>query len=147
VAALVANVVANVALIALLFELWAPADLKQLPWLQGVARIPGLVLGMAIASSVSNYLQFALLWRYLKRAGVYRRQPGWGRHWLRMGFACAVLAIVVGFGLWLWPWQQWTGERILTRIWRLALLVGAGGAAYVGALFATGFRMRDLRGA
>jgi putative peptidoglycan lipid II flippase len=55
--------------------------------------------------------------------------------------------VVVGIGLWLWPWQQWTHERIITRIWKLVALVCAGGAAYVAALFATGFRMRDLRGA
>jgi putative peptidoglycan lipid II flippase len=101
---------------------------------------------MAIASSVSNYLQVALLWWYLKRAGVYQRQPGWSRHWLRMGLACAALAVVVGIGLWLWPWQQWTHERIVTRIWKLAVLVCVGGVAYVGALFAGGFRMKDLRG-
>ncbi|HEY9112627.1 MAG TPA: polysaccharide biosynthesis C-terminal domain-containing protein, partial [Rhodanobacteraceae bacterium] len=108
--------------------------------------VPGLHLGMAIASSVSNYLQFALLWRYLKRAGVYRRQPGWGRHWLRIGLASAALVVVVGIGLWFWPWQQWTHERIVTRIWKLVGLVCAGGAAYTLALYATGFRMRDLRG-
>ncbi|TAN05381.1 MAG: murein biosynthesis integral membrane protein MurJ [Rhodanobacteraceae bacterium] len=145
--ALVVNMVANFALIALLFELWAPAGLKQLPWLEGIAKVPGLHLGMAIASSISNYLQFALLWRYLKRAGVYHHQPGWGRHWLRMALACAALAIVIGIGLWFWPWTQWTQERIVTRVWRLALLVCAGGAAYVAALYACGFRARDLRGA
>ena len=144
--ALVVNMIANFALIALLFELWAPAGLKQLPWLEGIARVPGLHLGMAIASSISNYLQVALLWGYLRRAGVYQRQPGWSRHWLRMGLACAALVIVVGVGLWLWPWQQWTHERIVTRIWKLAVLVCAGGAAYAGALFASGFRMKDLRG-
>ncbi|HEX5960772.1 MAG TPA: murein biosynthesis integral membrane protein MurJ [Rhodanobacteraceae bacterium] len=146
VVALVVNMVCNFALIVLLFELWAPAGLKQLPWLEGIARQPGLHLGMAIASSISNYLQFALLWWYLRRAGVYQRQPGWSRHWLRMLVACAALVVVVGIGLWFWPWQQWTQERIPTRVWRLAALVCAGGAAYVLALFASGFRMRDLRG-
>jgi putative peptidoglycan lipid II flippase len=143
--ALVVNMVCNFALIALLFELWAPAGLKQSPWLEGIARVPGLHLGMAIASSVSNYLQFALLWRYLERAGVYQRQPGWARHWLRIGVACAALLGVVAAGLWFWPWQQWTHEPIFTRVWKLVALVCAGGAAYVAALYATGFRMRDLR--
>jgi putative peptidoglycan lipid II flippase len=143
--ALVVNMVCNFALIALLFELWAPAGLKQLTWLEGIARVPGLHLGMAIASSVSNYLQFALLWRYLKRAGVYQRQPGWTRHWLRIGVSCAALLVAVGAGLWFWPWQQWTHEPILARIWKLVALVCAGGAAYGAALYATGFRMRDLR--
>jgi putative peptidoglycan lipid II flippase len=144
--ALVVNMLANFVLIALLFELWAPAGLKRLPWLEGIAQVPGLHLGMAIASSVSNYLQVALLWWYLRRAGVYRHQPGWGRHWLRMLLACVALMAVVGIGLWAWPWPQWTQERIVMRIWKLAVLVCAGGAAYVGVLFASGFRMRDLRG-
>ncbi|MGH8125521.1 MAG: murein biosynthesis integral membrane protein MurJ [Rhodanobacteraceae bacterium] len=143
--ALVVNMVCNFALIALLFELWAPAGLKQLPWLEAIARVPGLHLGMAIASSVSNFLQFALLWRYLKRAGVYQRRPGWGRHWLRIASACAALVIVIAIGLWFWPWQQWTVEPIVTRIWKLAVLVCAGGAAYVVALYAQGFRVRELR--
>jgi putative peptidoglycan lipid II flippase len=144
--ALVVNMVANFALIALLLELWAPASVRQLPWLAGIAQVPGLHLGMAIASSVSNYLQFALLWRYLKRAGVYQRQPGWGRHWLRIVSASAVLVAVVGAGLWFWPWHQWTQEPIAMRMWKLAVLVAGGGVAYLGTLFATGFRMRDLRG-
>ncbi|MGH8115785.1 MAG: murein biosynthesis integral membrane protein MurJ [Rhodanobacteraceae bacterium] len=144
--ALVVNMVANFALIALLFELWAPPQLRHVPWLEGIAQVPGLHLGMAIASSVSNYLQFALLWRYLKRAGVYRRQPGWARHWLRIGVASAALVIVVGVALWFWPWQQWTHERVIMRLWKLAVVVCAGGAAYVGVLYGMGFRMRDLRG-
>jgi putative peptidoglycan lipid II flippase len=143
--ALIVNMACNFALIALLFELWAPSAVRQLPWLEGIARVPGLHLGMAIASSISNYLQFALLWRYLKRAGVYRPQPGWGRHWLRIGVASGALAVVVGIGLWFWPWQQWTREPIAMRVWKLVGLVCAGGAAYLVGLYATGFRMRDLR--
>ncbi len=145
--ALVVNMVANFALIALLFELWAPADVRHLSWLAGVARVPGLHLGMAIASSLSNYLQFVLLWRYLKRAGVYRRQAGWGRHWLRILCASLALVLVVGAGLWFWPWHQWTQEAVTVRMWKLAALVAAGGIAYVGTLFGMGFRGRDLRGA
>lgn len=147
VAALIANMACNFALIALLFELWAPPAIKQLPWLAGIAKVPGLHLGMAIASSLTNYLQFALLWRYLKRAGVYHAQPGWGRHWLRIAIACAALVAVIGAGLWLWPWVQWTREAIALRLAKLVGLVAAGGLAYVLALFACGFRLRDLRGA
>ncbi|HET9191164.1 MAG TPA: lipid II flippase MurJ, partial [Rudaea sp.] len=142
VAALIVNMVFNFALIALLFETRAPADLQQLPWLDGIARLPGLHLGLAIASSVSNYLQFALLWRYLKRAGVYTPQPGWTRHWLRLGLASAAMMAVLVAGIWLWP--DWTGVRIAVRAWHLAVLVLAAAGAYVAVLFASGFRMRDL---
>ena len=141
--ALVVNMAFNFILIAALFEAWAPADLKQMPWLDGIARLPGLHIGLAIASSVSNWLQFALLWRYLKRAGVYSRQPGWAAHWLRLGFASVAMLAVLIAGVWLW--QDWTTVRIATRGWHLAVLVAAAAIVYVGALFASGFRMRDLQ--
>ncbi|MEO7149114.1 MAG: murein biosynthesis integral membrane protein MurJ [Rhodanobacteraceae bacterium] len=143
VATLIVNMVFNFALIALLFELWAPPVLKRLPWLDGIARLPGLHLGLAIASSLSNYLNFILLWRFLKHAGVYQHQPGWARHWLRLGVACAAMVVVLLFGLWIWP--HWTEVRILTRAWHLAVLVTAAGSVYLLTLLATGFRMRDLR--
>jgi putative peptidoglycan lipid II flippase len=145
VVALIANMVFNFALIALLFELWAPPALKSLPWLQGIAREPGLHVGLAFASSLSNWLNCMLLWHYLKKAGVYRREPGWAAQMLRLTFACTAMVVVLAAGLWLWPWQHWTEVRILVRAWHLAALVIAGGATFLLTLFAAGFRMRDLR--
>ena len=46
-------------------------------------------------------------------------------------------------GLVLWP--EWTDVEKWHRVWRLAVLVIAGGGAYVVALLAMGFRPRDLR--
>ena len=145
VVALISNMVFNFALIALLFELWAPPALKSLPWLQGIARQPGLHVGLAFASSFSNWLNCAQLWHYLKKAGVYQHEPGWARHWWRLGFACAVMTVVLAACLWLWPWPAWTQMRILSRAGHLAAVVTVGGAAFLAGLFAAGFRMRDLR--
>jgi len=144
VVSLISNMVFNVLLVAALFLLWATPAQRQAGWLQGVAEIPGLHVGLAVASVLSNYLQFAQLWYWLKRAGVYDPQPGWLRHWLRLAFACATMVAVLLAGLWLWP--HWTEVPVRTRLWHLAVLVAAGGAAYVGGLFAAGFRLRDLRG-
>ena len=145
VVALVSNMVFNFALIALLFELWAPPSLKNLPWLQGIARQPGLHVGLAFASSLSNWLNCLQLWHYLKKAGVYRREAGWMRHGFRLGTACTLMVAVLAAGLWLWPWQEWTAVRIPVRAWHLAAMVIAGAAAFVAGLFGAGFRMRDLR--
>ncbi|SFK23048.1 murein biosynthesis integral membrane protein MurJ [Rhodanobacter glycinis] len=141
---LVTNMLFNGLLVALLFELWATPAQKQLGWLQGIAQVPGLHVGLAMASVLSNYLQFALLWRWLKRAGVYDHQPGWARHWLRLAVSCAAMIVVLLAGRWLWP--HWTVVPVFVRVWHLAVLVTAGGLAYVGTLFACGFRLRDLRG-
>jgi putative peptidoglycan lipid II flippase len=143
VVSLVSNMVFNVLLVALLYALWATPAQRQAGWLQGIAGVPGLHVGLAVASVLSNYLQFAQLWYWLKRAGVYDAQPGWLRHWLRLAFACAAMVAVLLAGRWLWP--HWTVVPVHTRLWHLAVLVAAGGAAYVGGLFAAGFRVRDLR--
>ena len=146
VASLLTNMLLNVVFLALLFELWAPAGLKQLSWLDGIARAPGLHMALGLASAVAAYVNLWLLWHWLKRAGVYQRQPGWSRHLLRLAAACAVMVAVLLLGRWLWP--DWVhGVPVLTRLWHLAVLVLAGGASYVAVLFAGGFRLRDLRAA
>lgn len=143
VAAMVVNMLFNGVFIVILFELWATPAARQASWMAGIAQVPGLHLALGIASSLSSYLNFVLLWHWLKRSGVYRRQPGWLRHWARLALACAAMVLVLAAGRWLWP--DWDGVATFTRVWRLAVLVVAGAAAYVVALFAAGLRMGDLR--
>lgn len=144
VAALIANMLFNGVFIVLLFELWAPPALKQAGWFDGVAQVPGLHVALAIASTLSSYLNFILLWRWLKRAGVYSPKPGWAQHWLRLTLACAAMVSVLLVGRWFW--SDWVGAPLFTRGWHLLVLVLAGGAAYVATLFASGLRPRELRG-
>ncbi len=141
--ALVANMVFNLAFIVLLFELWATPAQHHMGWFDAIAKVPGLHVALAIASTLSSYLNFLLLWHWLKRAGVYQPDAGWGRHWLRLATASVVMAVVLLVGRWLWP--DWTQAPVFTRIWHLAVLVIAGASAYLGALFVSGFRLRELR--
>ncbi|MEO9079921.1 MAG: lipid II flippase MurJ, partial [Rhodanobacter sp.] len=141
---MIASMILNGVFIVLLFTWWAPPALQQQGWLAGIAQVPGLHLGLAIASALSSYVNFLLLWHWLKKAGVYQRQPGWGRHWVRLLLACAVMVVVLVAGRWWWP--HWSGVPIFTRVWHLAVLVGAGGLSYIATLFASGLRLRDLRG-
>ncbi len=143
VTALLANIVFNVLFIGLLFALWAPAPVRQLPWLEAIAKVPGLHMGLCIASSLSSYLNFMLLWHWLKRSGAYRRQAGWGRHLLRVGLACAAMVVVLLLGRCLWP--DWMTSPVWTRVWHLVVLVAAGGLTYLCVLSVLGFRPRDLR--
>jgi putative peptidoglycan lipid II flippase len=143
VAAMIANMALNVALLALLFWLWkAPGDLDQ-GWRAGLARVPGLHVALAMASALASYLNLALLWRALRRDGIYAREPGWARFTARLLLACAAMVLVLLAGRWLWP--DWS-VGAWTRIWRLGAMIGVGGLAYAAVLSALGFRIRELRG-
>ena len=142
---LLANMLFNVLLVSGLFECWASPVQKQLGYLQGIAQVSGLHVALAVATVLSGYLQFALLWRCLKRAGVYDPQPGWMQHWLRLIMACLVLMAVLLAGRCLLP--PWGMLSVYVRAWHLALLVVMGTLVYVGTLFACGFRIRYLRSA
>ena len=112
-------------------------------WRQALAGIHGahalLALAIAIAGWV-NALQLAWL---LRRAGVYRRQPGWTRFLVQLAAATLILVLVVlAFRL---AWTDWGHWAWWERGWRLAAMVGAGGAAYAAVLLALGVRPRDLR--
>ena len=143
IAAMVANMVLNVLLVGVLFALWhAPGSLGG-GWLAAISRVPGLHMALALASAIASWLNLALLWRALRRDGIYRRQPGWGAHLLRLGAACVAMALVLAIGLHHWPdWGAWSPLR---RVVRLGVLVAAGGGTFLAVLVACGFRLRHLR--
>src|ERR1700754_4732399 len=143
VASLVANMVFNVAFLALLFFLWASPEQKAGSWMAAIATIPGLHMALGMASALASYLNLLLLWRWLGKAGVYARQPGWARHLLRLAISCAVMIAVLLVGLHVWP--EWSDVEKWKRVWRVGGLGCAGGGAYVVTLFALGFRLRELR--
>ncbi|HEV8695438.1 MAG TPA: murein biosynthesis integral membrane protein MurJ [Lysobacter sp.] len=142
VASLIANMVLNGLFLSVLFLLWVPAD-RQSNVLAALAATPGLHLALGLASALASYLNLMLLWRWLRKAGVYQRQPGWGRYAMQLLLACAAMTAVLLVGL------QWTPDftsvNTGTRIVNLAGLVIGGAVVYLAALVALGFRPRDLR--
>ena len=130
--AAILTVIANVVLtIALTTPLW-------------LNKVPGAHGGIALATGLAGIFNAWLLWRYLKRAGLLRPQPGWGRYWLRLGVACATMAaVVLALRLYIGDWT--TMPSLLHRALLLLAVVAAGGIAYVLALLAMGMRPRDLR--
>ncbi|MEH6582008.1 MAG: murein biosynthesis integral membrane protein MurJ [Halioglobus sp.] len=100
-------------------------------------------VGLALATSLSAYLNAGLLLRGLVRDGIYRFQPGWLVYSSRLLAATAAMAAVLWFllpapALWLdWSWQQ--------RAWEMAQLCGLGGLAYLVIHLLGGTRLRHLR--
>ena len=84
-----------------------------------------------------------LLWRALRRHGVYQPQPGWARHWTRLATSCVVMVAILLVGLWFW--NDWATGTAPTRILRLTILMVAGGGGFLATLFACGFRLSELR--
>ncbi len=143
VTALIANMVLNIAILALMYVFWVPEASKAGGVWATLAQTPGLHLALGIASALSSYINLVLLWRWLKRDGVYQPQPGWGRFSLRLALASAALCVAVLAGKSLAP--DFTSAPVLARIGWLLALVAAGGGAYAIALLAMGWRLRELR--
>jgi putative peptidoglycan lipid II flippase len=144
VTSLVANMLLNFALLGALYAVMVPAPLRAQGVLAALAATPGLHLALGIASALASYVNLGLLWRWLRRDGVYQPAPGWGRFALRLALACATLCAVVLAGLHWAP--DFTTAPVPQRVAWLLGLVGAGVAAYGAALVAMGWRLRELRG-
>jgi len=98
---------------------------------------------LALSTGMSAILNSSMLYRGLRRAGVYRPSTQWRRLWPRLLLANALLAAF----LWLaaGDWAAWSGYAPVTRMVRLGACVGGGFALYFGVLWLTGLRYRDLK--
>jgi putative peptidoglycan lipid II flippase len=143
VAALVANMVFNLLLLALLFQLKVPDAAKAQGVMSALASVPGLHFALGLASALSSYLNLVLLWRWLRKADVYDLQPGWTRFLVRAGIANLIMVAALLAGLQLAP--SFTEASAWTRIAWLGVLVAGGGLVYGLAMLGLGFRPRDFR--
>lgn len=105
--------------------------------------IPGAHAALALATSLAGFVNAGLLYRRLRRDGVYLPGRNWGLVLMRVAAANAALAAVLIFGpAKLDVWLQWD---TLTRAWHLAAWVGAGMAVYFATLAALGVRLRSFK--
>ncbi|MCL1633211.1 murein biosynthesis integral membrane protein MurJ [Luteimonas sp. SX5] len=108
-----------------------------------LGHVGGAHACLALAIALAGWLNAVQLWWYLRRVGVYERQPGWGRFLRQLAVAAVgMAAMVVGL---LAFWQGWTAWPWWERAWKLAVVVGSGAAVYAALLWLQGVRPRDLR--
>jgi putative peptidoglycan lipid II flippase len=98
--------------------------------------------GLALSIGLASCLNAALLYRGLRKLGVFKPLPGWGGFVLRLALAMATMGAVLWYGMgsessWLHP----QGSRIV----RLSILVISGGTSYFAMLWLCGFRIADFR--
>ncbi|MCC7487857.1 MAG: murein biosynthesis integral membrane protein MurJ [Burkholderiales bacterium] len=98
--------------------------------------------GLALAIGLGACLNAALLYRELRRRGIYVPRPGWAVFFFRLTIAvyamCVVLWAAGGVS------AEWIAAGAAVRVARLAGVVGLGAAAYFGALWLLGFRLADF---
>lgn len=100
-------------------------------------------VGLAFTTAMAAYVNAYLLYRGLRKGGVYHPAASWPMLWLRYGAAnLAMVGVLLGF---LWAWNLWAEWGAMERILRLALVCMAGLAVYLAALFAVGVRLRDFK--
>jgi len=126
VVAMVSNMVLNLAFVASLLAI----------------GFRGPHTGLALASSAAAYINAGLLFRALRRQGVYQPEQGWGRVLLAV---TAGGAAMVGVLLWqAGDLPQWSEAGAISRALRLTWLIALGSAIYTAATLAGGLRLRHL---
>jgi putative peptidoglycan lipid II flippase len=99
-------------------------------------------VGLALATALAAWINGGLLYRTLRRQGVYRPGPGWGRFLLQVGLAAAGLAALLLYGV--ADLSTWAARDGLERALHLAGWVAAGVAVYGLLLLVAGVRPRQL---
>ena len=99
--------------------------------------------GLALSISLAACLNAALLFRGLRRHGIYTPQSGWPAFYAKLSIAL----LSMGIALYLSrgatnDWIEWT---LMQRLLHLSLIVSFGATVYFATLWLTGFRLRDFK--
>jgi putative peptidoglycan lipid II flippase len=98
--------------------------------------------GLALAIGLGACLNAGLLYRGLRRSGVYHPVPGWAGFFLKVAVSVAVMVVVLWLAMGNPEWWLAAGwERKIPAVLGLVCL---GSAVYGGCLFAFGFRPRHF---
>jgi putative peptidoglycan lipid II flippase len=98
---------------------------------------------LAVSTGLSAIINSTLLYRGLRRDGIYRPSPAWGKLLRQVVLASLAMAAF----LW-WvsgDWSDWTGWSAARRAAWLGLSVVGGAVVYFGVLALSGTRPRDLK--
>jgi putative peptidoglycan lipid II flippase len=114
--------------------------------LYAIARATGSEIGhagLALSTSFTASLNAAMLWRRLRRDGVFVPEKGWSSFLLRL--LAANLAMALAALALTGPTAGWIAQPVTDRIVRLAIAIVAAVAAYFATLLITGLRPAHLR--
>ncbi|MGQ0545956.1 MAG: murein biosynthesis integral membrane protein MurJ [Betaproteobacteria bacterium] len=98
--------------------------------------------GLALAIGLGACLNAALLYRFLRKGGVYTPQPGWPLFLAKVAAAVAAMAAALYFAM--GPASWWLAAPWQHKVPAVLGLVALGAACYGAMLFLFGLRPRDF---
>ena len=104
--------------------------------------VPLAHAGLALATSISAFINAGLLLVTLKNLGVYQPRAGWSKLGLQLVVAnlCMVVVLYVMRG----DLSLWLQADVWSRLTKLSIVIAGGTACYFTALFIVGVRPRTL---
>lgn len=99
-------------------------------------------VGLALAISISAFVNAALLYRMLRREGIYTPENGWGIWFARILLATTVMGALLAWGV--GDLDTWLKADAGARALQLTVLVVGGVFVYLAALLLLGARPREL---
>ncbi len=109
-----------------------------------MAGIKGPHAGLALATGLAAFINAGLLFRQLRRDGVYHAEPGWGSFTLRILLANGAM---VAFLWWVNDGAlEWLGRHAMERAMHLGGLIAGAAVIYIAVLLLLGIRPRQLLG-
>ena len=98
--------------------------------------------GLALSISAGATFNAFWLWRLMRKAGIYRPEPGWGAFLFKL----AVALYLMGGALWysMGSESSWFEISATVRALKLTAVIAAGSATYFASLWVMGFRVRDF---
>jgi len=125
--AIVVNMVCNVIFVVLLVEV----------------DFEGPHAGLALATTISSFVNAMLLLRGLRRQQVYQPQSGWKKLLLQIGISVLLMGLVLYYAASAEQW--WLAGEAMDRILHLAWLIPLGAGVYLSSLFMAGVRFHHFR--
>ncbi|MEE9447426.1 MAG: murein biosynthesis integral membrane protein MurJ [Arenicellales bacterium] len=99
-------------------------------------------VGLALSTSIAALVNAGALFYMLRKDKTFLLQAGWLRFIFQVVLASAAMVACL---LWLNPELKfWLDAPVMTRFWRLLVLVISGGVCYGSVLFITGLRPKQL---
>ena len=99
--------------------------------------------GLALATSVAALINAALLYRGLRKRGVYTPAPGWMAFLIKVLIAAVLMAVVIGMVALELDWSGLRDQPIVRIVW-LGVILLIAAAIYFGSLRLMGVKLKAL---